>query len=195
MISMFLFSFILNALFLYILLYLIYYRKYKDIQSTNVYMLFGIFIFVIIYFLTLNEISFGVGFAIFGLVSLVRLRSDVFTRVDIVYFVAVMTISIIIWLPNNNIWRPLDTNFLISIFASMLILVSTYFIENMVRIRAWYNRFVYTLDEIPSSILSDKKQTIEILQKKLNTKIYDYEIIQLDQTKDSVVMNVIHKNR
>jgi hypothetical protein len=87
--------FLVNLLVLIILVRGIYYRYSKKKQFSFPFLLMGIMVFILCILLKNIEISLGVGFGLFALFSILRIRSRNMTPKVISYFFAIIGISAI----------------------------------------------------------------------------------------------------
>ncbi len=175
----------INLVSIFIFAYFLYYKQHKDYQWFMTYFLFNIFIFLIIYFLWHEDINMTVGFAIFGLVGIVRLRSDTMSKTDIIYFLGALTIAII---------NALNTWWLIFlIFINILILALTFFADNQFGKKYKYKKMQVILDQIPTTLFTDTKKTTDLLSTQFGIKVLDYEVGFINNIKDSVDMTITWK--
>ena len=176
-------SLTINLVSIFIFAYFLYYKNHKDYQWFVTYFLFNLFIFTIIYFLWNESINMTVGFAIFGLVWIVRLRSDTMSKTDIVYFLGSLTLAII-----NSIWSIR----LFQIIVNILILWITFLLEKTNN-KNTFKKLEITLDQIPKQIFTNKKKTTDLLSEQLDIEVLDYQVNNINQIKDSIDMTIIWK--
>ncbi len=172
--------FAINLVAIALFSYGLYYRKHKDVNGCISYTLFNIFLFVIIFFLSELETTFSVGFAIFGLLWLVRLRSDTFSKIDISYFLWSLALAIIGWLAGDK--------YVVVAAADALIICCTWIIDSNLFFADWFQTTTLTLDHIPKTILSNKQKTCALLSQETNTSVVDYTVLDINNVKDSVHM-------
>lgn len=82
-----------NLVTILIFAWLIYYRRYHDHEMLFLLLGFNLFLFPI--FLVSNNLTAGIGFTIFALLALVRLRSDPFTKAEIAYLLGAVALTFI----------------------------------------------------------------------------------------------------
>ncbi len=87
------FEFLLNLLIIVIFACGIYYRRHHDHEMLFLLLGFNLFLFPI--FLVSNNLSAGMGFTIFALLALVRLRSDALSKTEIGYLLGAVALTFI----------------------------------------------------------------------------------------------------
>ncbi len=178
-------KFIIDLLFIFVFSYFLYYKQHKNYQSLVTYFLFNIFIFLIIYFLSNENINLSIWFAIFWLVGMIRLRSDTIDKIEIVYFIWSLTMaivnSLITW---DIVWQ---------ILLNLVICILTFIVDNKFISNKVFKQLDITLDYIPKKILTDKNYTLQELADYLNIDLVDFEVQKIDNIRDSVKITIVYK--
>ncbi len=86
---------IINLIAIYILAYVIYYRRYGDREMTITMGLLNLFLFTIVITMTLTEFSLAAGFALFALLSIITLRSVSIAKVEVGYILGAITLGLV----------------------------------------------------------------------------------------------------
>lgn len=81
----------------------LFYRRHRRQDLFAVYLAFNVGLFAVLTFLTDSSISVGVGFGVFGVLSIIRLRSEAYDNIEIAYFFLALAIALVNALPG----RPL----------------------------------------------------------------------------------------
>ncbi len=179
--------FLINLASLFVLTYFLFYKRHHDKQGFVTYTLFGIFLFTVVFFLIRNDAVISLGFAIFGILSLIRLRSDTFSKIEITYFFAAMSLSLI----NGMV---ADGHLMILIAINIVLLFLTYVFDNPVIFSHAESKVLYKLDAIPATLFNEPETTKEHLSTLLNVEVTDYTIVEIDSIKDSTHMRITYKS-
>jgi hypothetical protein len=94
----------------------LYYRRHRRQDLVAVYVAFNVGLFAILTFLADSTLSAGVGFGVFGVLSIIRLRSEEYDNVEMAYFFLSLATALVNALPG----RP----FLMSLAMDIAILVT-----------------------------------------------------------------------
>lgn len=86
-------NFAFNLLTIILLAWAMYYRRHHDREMLFLLLGFNLFLFPI--FLVSNNLSAGLGFTIFAVLALVRLRSDTFSKTEIAYLLGAVALTFI----------------------------------------------------------------------------------------------------
>ena len=93
----------LDVLALLVLVGVLYRRRLAAPEMTLVFTALNIGLFSAVAVIGTGDFPTGVGFGLFGLLSLVRLRSAAFTLKDVAYTFAALVIALVTALPGRNI--------------------------------------------------------------------------------------------
>ena len=86
---------IINLMAIYLLVFMIYYRRYADRDMAVTLGLLNLFLFTIVLVMTMTEFNLSAGFALFALLSLITLRSVSITMVEIGYMLGAITLALV----------------------------------------------------------------------------------------------------
>lgn len=178
--------FAVNFAAIFILAYFLYYKRYHDKKSFTTYILFNIFLFTVVFFLIRNSAVVSLWFAMFGILSLIRLRSDTFTKVEITYFFISMSIALL----NAMVWSE---HMMIMIWVNSVLIFMVYIIDHPVLFQHSLERIQYTLDSVPATLLSQPDETKTHLSKILKVEVTAYEVIEINSIKDSSELLVTYR--
>jgi hypothetical protein len=78
-------------------------RRHRRRDLLAVYLAFNVGLFAILTFLSRGEVSVGIGFGVFGVLSIIRLRSEAYNNIEIAYFFLALSTALVNALPG----RPL----------------------------------------------------------------------------------------
>lgn len=186
LLGQFLLLFGLNLATVFVLVAMVYYKRYHDKKGFVAFMLFNIFLFTVVFFLIRNDAVVSLGFAIFGILSLIRLRSNTYTKIEITYYFLAMSIAVL----NGMV---VTEHIPVMIAVNVLLLGCVYVFDHPALFSHSHQTILYKLDSIPPGILHNPEQTKESLSTILSTTVTDYEIIEIDAIKDSVQLHITYQ--
>ena len=97
-------------------------RRHSRHDLLAVFVSFNVGLFAVLTFLSSSQISAGVGFGVFGVLSIIRLRSETYANVEIAYFFMSLATALVNALPG----RPLA----LSVGLDAAILLTLYFVDS-----------------------------------------------------------------
>ena len=161
-----------------ILAYGIYYRRYNDKEGVTSYMLFNVFVFAVItaLFNTSDNMSLGLGFGMFAILSLITLRSEPMKKTEITYFFGSLSLAII-----NAIGLP---SIFLLILCNVIIVVGAWIIDNPNILKGVYTMKV-VLDHIPEGILENPEKMRGKFSKKFGINVISYSVGNINYVKDT----------
>jgi len=164
-----------------ILIFGMYYRRYRDKELVTAAALFNIFVFAVLTVLSHVEFSLAAGFGLFAILALFTLRSEQITKTEITYFFGSVAIAVICSVEGTTI--PF-------VGATVsLVLVGAYILDHP-RILRSVDGIKITLDKIDANALSDPEAMRADLGKRLGVEVMFYQIISFDYVNDMARINV-----
>jgi hypothetical protein len=97
-------------------------RRHRRQDLLCVYYAFNVGLFAILTLLSDSHVSVGVGFGIFGVLSIIRLRSEAYDNTEIAYFFLALALALVNALPG----RP----YAMSIALDLAIVLTMYFVDS-----------------------------------------------------------------
>ncbi|MDF1658812.1 MAG: DUF4956 domain-containing protein [Verrucomicrobiales bacterium] len=173
------FEFAFNLLVIIIYAYFLYYRRHHDHKMLFLLLGFNLFLFPI--FLLNSVLTAGVGFTIFALLALVRLRSDTFDKTEVAYLLGAVAITFI------NSVLPAKAEYV----ASVMVLATAYFGDHP---RLWRDAYQNVeirlpLDEI--SHMLDAEFLCRHIEEQFGVEVSDVEIMRVQ--KKQVRLQVMYR--
>ncbi|GIE28628.1 DUF4956 domain-containing protein [Actinoplanes italicus] len=124
----------------------------------------------------------GLGFALFGVLSIIRLRSTELDQHEVAYFFSALALGLLGGLETTSIWR--------NIALMGLILVVLAIVDNR-WVLGRYRQQIIVLD----SIVTDEDELIRRLEDLLGAKVYSGRLLRVDLINDSTVVDVRYAGR
>lgn len=100
----------LDILALLILVGWLYRRRAAAPEMTMVFVTLNVGLFAALQAISAGDFPAGVGFGLFGLLSLVRLRSAAFTVKDVAYTFTALVLALVNGLPERHLWLVVSLN-------------------------------------------------------------------------------------
>ncbi|GAA0474297.1 DUF4956 domain-containing protein [Actinoplanes capillaceus] len=124
----------------------------------------------------------GLGFALFGVLSIIRLRSTELDQHEVAYFFSALALGLLGALETSSIWR--------NIALMSLILVVLAIVDNR-WVLGRYRQQIIVLD----SIVTSEDELIRRLEDLLGAKVYSGRLLRVDLINDSTVVDVRYAGR
>lgn len=170
-----------NLFVIFIYAYVIYYRRHHDHKMLFLLLGFNLFLFPI--FLLNSVLTAGIGFTIFALLALVRLRSDTFDKAEVAYLLGAVALTFI-----NSI-LPARVEYV----ASLLVLATAWFADHP---RIWRDAYQTAVMRLPLDDMG-KMLDPEFLRKRIENEfgviVNDVEILRVERKR--VALKVMYRQR
>jgi Domain of unknown function (DUF4956) len=176
--------FTLDIVAMSLLIFGMFYRRYRDKELATSASLFNIFAFAVLTILSSVEFSVTAGFGLFAILALFSLRSEQITKTEITYFFGSIALAVIC-----------------SVQGTSLVLVGT--ITGFVLIAAWIidhpsmlksaSSAKLTLDRIDPHVLSDYEKMKADLSARLGVEVMTFQIVELNYVSDLARINVFYR--
>ncbi|MFN3824933.1 MAG: DUF4956 domain-containing protein [Pseudorhodobacter sp.] len=176
--------FALNIAGMVLLVFGLYYRRYRDKELVTAASLFNIFAFGVLTILSSVEFSVAAGFGLFAILALFTLRSEQISKIEITYFFGSIAIAVITAVQGTTL------PFVSTIIGAVLLGA---WIMDHPRILASVDGIKITLDKIEPDALSDPARMKADLSKRLGVTVLSYQIMSLDYVTDMARINVFFR--
>ncbi len=167
----------LNLASVVLLLFVFYYPRYSNKETTIAASLFNIFAFAVLSILSSVQFSVAAGFGLFAILALFTLRSEQIDKSDIAYFFGSISLAVITSVQGTQI------EFVILMLV--IVLLAVYIIDHP-RILRTASQMKVTLDFIPEQAVSNPDVLKEELSKRLGAKIISVKILSIDYVTEIV---------
>ena len=169
-----------NIVGMAVLVYLVYFRRHFRRDLALAYIALSMGIFAVTLLLSESEAGLGLGLGLFGILSIIRLRSDTLTQEEVAYYFISLAIGLINGLHPDPAWvSPLITVFLVAIM----------YIADHHRVGTNTERQTITLDR---AYPSEQERTVA-LEELLGAKILRTVVLELDMVRDLTIVDVRYK--
>lgn len=177
--------FVINTLAMTVLVFGLYYRRYRDKELVTAAAMFNIFAFAVLTILSVVEFSIAAGFGLFAILALFSLRSEQISKTEISYFFGSISIAVICSVHGTTA----------SIVGAVvaLILLGAWIVDHPAILRS-SDGIRITLDKIDSHVLSHPSLMRAELSQRLGVDVMSYQITSLDYISDMARINVFYRN-
>lgn len=176
--------FSIDTLAMLVLVFGIYYRRYRDKELVTAAALFNIFSFGVLTILGAVEFSIAAGFGLFAILALFTLRSEPINKIEIAYFFGAIALAVITAVQGT------DLSF-VGLVASVVV-IGAWAVDHP-RILATTDGVKVTLDRIDHDALSDSARMKSDLSARLGVEVMSYQIMALDYVTDMARINVFYR--
>jgi Domain of unknown function (DUF4956) len=160
--------------------YGIYFRRYYRRDLLLAYFSLNVGVFAVTALLADNKASVGLGLGLFGILSIIRLRSDSITQEEIAYYFVALALGLISGLPSSPRW--LDP-------ALSGTLVAVMYCVDHPRLTARSQRQIITLDRA----YPDRAKLQAALERLLGSEVRHMVVMQLDLVADTTMVDVRYR--
>jgi Domain of unknown function (DUF4956) len=176
--------FTINTVAVTLLLFGMYYRRYRDKELATTAAMFNIFAFAVLTILSSVEFSIAAGFGLFAILALFSLRSEQIDKIEIAYFFGAIAIAVIC--------SVLGTGLLLVLVIVTFVLVGAWILDHP-KILQSATRAKLTLDRIEDHALSDFDKMQEQLSERLGVEVMNFQIIEMNYVNDLMRINVYYR--
>jgi hypothetical protein len=159
------------------LAYGIYYRRHGRRDLVVIYSMFNIGLFLALVVIMSGDISVAVGFGLFAVLSIVRLRSEPFTNGELAYFFLALVIGLVTGIDIGSIG--------LTVLLSALALVAAAVIDHP-RLLRQTRQLQITLETIPS----DPDTLRRHVEERLNARVYECHVLEIDYVRETTRVSV-----
>lgn len=173
-----------NLISILIVAFAIYFRRHSRRDLLMIYTTLNVGLFVAMTVISLQETAIGVGFGLFAILSIIRIRSEEFTNSELAYAFISLIIALVNSLGVADSTPTMNEGFFILILNVLAILVV--FVMDHPKLLRKVGHQQIILDTIHSNDQSLRAD----LEKRLNVRVLDYVIANVDYVREITVLNV-----
>ncbi len=167
-----------------VLVFGLYYRRYRDKELVTAAALFNVFIFAVLTVLSKVEFSLAAGFGLFAILAMFTLRSEPIGKTEITYFFGSVAIAVI------NSVQGITPAF--GAAVSLLVVAGAWLIDHP-KVLQSVDGIRITLDKIDAHALSEPELMRGDLSRRLGVEVLSYEITALDYINDMARITVHYR--
>ena len=164
--------FALDAAAIAVLVYGIYYPRHRRMDLVVVYALFNLGLFLALVVIAGGEVSMGVGFGLFAVLSIVRLRSEPFSNRELAYFFVALVLALVC---------AIDLGSLPFAAALAAVAVLAAWIIDHPRLSRPTRRLEVTLE----LVFADQAALHRHLEERLNAEVTEAWVLEIDYVRET----------
>lgn len=169
-----------------LLVFGLYYRRYRDKELVTAAALFNVFIFAVLSVLSHVEFGLAAGFGLFAILAMFTLRSEPIGKTEITYFFGSVAIAVICAVQGTTL------PFVAAVAA--LVVLGAWVLDHP-RVLQSVDGIRITLDKIETHALSDPAVMRADLSQRLGVDVMSYQITALDYINDMARIHVFYRKR
>jgi hypothetical protein len=167
----------LDLVAIVVLVYGLFYPRHKRMDLVVVYALFNVGLFIALLVIAGGELSMGVGFGLFAVLSIVRLRSEPFSNRELAYFFVALVLALVCAIDLGSL-----------VYAAMLAavaLIAAWAIDHP-RLSKPTRRLEVTLE----LVFADEEALHRHLEERLNAEIRELSVLEIDYVRETTRVEV-----
>ena len=167
-----------------ILMFGMYYRRYRDKELVTAAALFNIFVFAVLTVLSVVDFGVAAGFGLFAILALFTLRSEPLSKTEMTYFFGSVAIAVISSVQGTTIPFAAVT--------VLFVLVGAYVVDHPKMLQSVSGTKI-SLDKIHHALLADPAAMRAELSRRLGVDVLSYQVLQLDYITEMAKLNVYYR--
>lgn len=163
-----------------VLVFLVYFQRHYRRDLALAYIALSMGIFAVTLLLSESEAGVGLGLGLFGILSIIRLRSDTLTQEEVAYYFISLAIGLVNGLHPDPAWvSPLITAGLVAVM----------YIADHHRVGSSAERQTVTLDRAYPL----EQERVDALEQLLDAKVLRNIVVELDMVRDLTIVDVRYR--
>lgn len=177
MVTMFWFALAIDMIAITLLSYVLYFRRHGRRDLLLAYVALNTGIFAVVSMMTGQEVALAVGFGLFGVLSILRLRSDLISQGEIGYYFTAIALGLINAVAMSAPWVLLGLNAL---------LLTVMYVGDHPRLLSRHERRMLTLDAVHEDPVALRQD----LAARLRAQVTRVDVVEVDYVRDLMVVDV-----
>lgn len=161
----------------FVLAYAIYYRRHRRRDLLLAYVALNVGLFVVVSMLTTTPVDLALGFGLFAILSIIRLRSDAITQEEVAYYFITLVLGLVNGLRMDDRWM--------TVMLNAVLLLVMYVVDNK-RVLTRTQRRLVTLD----LVIDDDAELVMHLERRLAGRVVHHIVNEVDYVRDVTVVDV-----
>jgi hypothetical protein len=165
---------------IFVMAYVLYFRRHRRADLLLAYVTLNIGIFVAMSLLNLVRVDIALGFGLFAILSIIRLRSSTVTQQEVAYYFVALVMGLVNGMNLSDRWLVAGVNVLL--LLTMLVVDSR-------PLRSRTRRLDVTLD----TVHADDAALVADLESRLNGQVIHHVVNEIDYVRDTMVVDVRYR--
>lgn len=174
----------INTCAMTLLMFGLYYRRYRDKELATTASMFNVFAFAVLTILSSVEFSIAAGFGLFAILALFSLRSEAISKIEICYFFGSIAIAVIC--------SVLGTGLALVATIVVFVLIAAWLLDHPNILQSAASAKL-TLDRIEAHMLADPIQMRIDLSQRLGVEVMNFQVIEVNYVNDLARLNVFYR--
>jgi Domain of unknown function (DUF4956) len=170
----------IDAVAIFLLAYALYFRRHRRVDLLLAYVALNIGIFVAMSLLGAVRVDIALGFGLFAILSIIRLRSTSVTQQEVAYYFVALVMGLANGLNLAN--RPL------LVLVNVVLLVTMFGVDSRL-LREQARRLEITLD----TVHADDASLVADLERRLGGKVLYHEVNAIDHVEGTMLVDVRYR--
>jgi hypothetical protein len=162
---------------IFLLAYGLYFRRHRRADLLLAYVALNIGIFVAMSLLATVRVDLALGFGLFAILSIIRLRSSAVTQQEVAYYFVALVLGLVNGMGLEDRWLALGIN---------VVLLLTMLVADNARLRNRTRRTDITLDVVHA----DDTALVADLERRLGGRVLHHEVNVVDYVRGTMVVDV-----
>lgn len=175
--------FVINTVAMIILVFGMYYRRYRDKELATAASMFNVFAFSVLTILSSVQFSLAAGFGLFAILALFSLRSEQIGKIEISYFFGSIALAVICSVAGTGLG--------IVVMITLFVLMGAWIIDHPRMLQSSHSARI-TLDSIEPHILSNPASLTRELSERLGVNVLNFQITELNYVNDLARLNIFY---
>ncbi|MEJ3659169.1 DUF4956 domain-containing protein [Actinomycetes bacterium KLBMP 9759] len=165
---------------IFLLAYGLYFRRHRRADLLLAYVALNVGIFVAMSMLASVRVDLALGFGLFAILSIIRLRSSTVTQQEVAYYFVALVLGLVNGLALDDRWLT---------FAINVLLLLTMLVADNKRLRDRTRRTEITLD----AVHADDAALVADLEHRLGGRVLHHEVNAVDHVRGCMVVDVRYR--
>ena len=153
-----------------VLIFVLYYPRYRHKETAIAAALLNIFIFAVLVVLSSMEFSLTAVFGLFAILAMFTLRSEPIGKTDMAYFFGSISIAVISAIEG--------TSLMFITLLTLSVLLGVYIIDHP-KILKSVSQMTVKIDAVPERFMAEPEAFKEILSQRLGVEILSYRVLDV----------------
>lgn len=184
--SLMIFRFVLNMVFVFILIQFFYYRKSRRLDYYFTFILISISIFFLIYLLGGVKIKVGMALGLFAIFGIIRYRTETVPVREMTYIFVIISLSVINAIAVNLSYAEI-------IATNLIYVISVWVVESFRGLRHVTSKLIL-YDRVDNIHPNQRHELLEDLRKRTGLKIIKVEVGAINYMQDTVMLKIHYES-
>ncbi len=162
------------------LAYGLYYRRHRRRDLLTVYVAFNVGVFIVVTAISLGQIAVAVGFGLFAVLAMIRLRSEPYSHAEFAYFFLALVLALATGVDIGSL--PVTLGLCALALATILVVDRPTLVEPIERMEV-------TLE----TAIADAGELGRQLGQRLNAHIVDATVLEIDYVRETTRVQVQYR--